>query len=233
MFLNLGIVSVSFSIDSFQSFAPISSSVNMALPRPLGLRGALSANAFSSSSLEIIESDTLPPSESTLLTLICTESPVVTISSTEVARPTLSAEMCTKPSSSPWKPSPSWLVSNLTKAPKSKVLTTVPSSILVSSKPFSSSAAIVARCAALSPPDLLGRSLLLPPPPPPCAAAVSASSERIDTATWFFSRSTDTTRTVTVSPALTISSTLDTKSSERRDTCSKASLAYPISRKAP
>mmetsp|Transcript_30632 Transcript_30632/g.62541 ORF Transcript_30632/g.62541 Transcript_30632/m.62541 type:complete len:217 (-) Transcript_30632:123-773(-) len=203
------------SMLSFQSAAPISSGLHLALgalclcPLSLGL---------GSSSLLIMDRDTLPPAASTDRTRTCTLSPTETWELTSSARPTVKAEMCTRPSISPSTPSASWDASKRTKAPKSRVETTLPSTNCSSLNPFSAREARAAIWAWRSPPDLWGRSLRRPPPEARSAAWASASSERMVTAICPLSTSTETMRTSTRSPALTTSSTLETKSSERRET---------------
>mmetsp|Transcript_30305 Transcript_30305/g.29204 ORF Transcript_30305/g.29204 Transcript_30305/m.29204 type:complete len:207 (-) Transcript_30305:657-1277(-) len=204
---------------SFQSLAPISSSENIDFAR---LRGLLPRGAGSSAT-EIMLRATFPPSASTFLTRICTLSPTLAISDTFSTRPAARDEMWTRPSNSPVIDSPSWEASNLTNAPKSKVLTTSPSTNFSWSCPASASALSVARCALRSPPERRGLSLRFPPEPL-SAPRASASSERMVTATWLFSKSIDTIRTETTSPFLTTSSTLATKSSLIRETCKSASV---------
>lgn len=103
-----------------------------------------------SSSTEIMDRDTFRPSMD--LTRILTLSPVLTTEVTESARPVVKAEMWTNPSISPATSEFNSEASNRTKAPKSTVEATVPSTNWAESNPADSKAendgAVVATASA-------------------------------------------------------------------------------------
>ena len=111
-FLNAGITSVNFSMDSFQSPAPISSDLTiLVLLDLLGLpslspeppRPTCLPLLFQTTHSVVILKATLFPSTSTPLTRTCTLSPILTTAAMEAtlsARPFVMALICTNPSNS-------------------------------------------------------------------------------------------------------------------------------------
>mmetsp|Transcript_15355 Transcript_15355/g.17272 ORF Transcript_15355/g.17272 Transcript_15355/m.17272 type:complete len:245 (-) Transcript_15355:259-993(-) len=154
----------------------------------------------------------------------------LTTSDTEFTRSAFNAEICTRPSNSPSHSAFSLLASTFTNAPKSVVLTTIPSTMTAVSHFFSIRAPKTA-LSSLRPP------CLRPPPPrdflaASLAAAASSSVIRLKPICPF-SESILTIRTSTFCPALMTSLTSLTNSIESWETCNKPSVAAPISTNAP
>merc|ERR1711862_16433 len=122
-FLNSAWSASTRSICSFQSLGPISLSLQ-GLLRPPSL---FCRPEDFSSSLLIILNETFPFCASTFFTRIFTFSPTETIDATLSTRLGVNADIWTNPSISPEKLSPNCDESNLTKAPKSNIDTTSPS----------------------------------------------------------------------------------------------------------